>query len=514
MKNLFLIKTEDNKSIPKSKFHYTMKFFFFLCISVSILFTASTAWSAVYYIDYETGSDSNSGLSQSTPWKKCPGMVGFSGSYSHSAGDIFNFKRGVTWPSSCFQIWTISNSGTPGNYDEYTSTSTYAKLGYENILPKFDGGGNAYSVYWIKGADDARYVKISYLRFQNLGTETDPAPNRLLFFQRPYEVYIHHCEFKPYGGHGIVLSMDSTTSSNVGRVYIFNNDFEASSNFIECGNSNNGSYPLNGLYIYNNNFHDAKPANRNGDHCDGIHLYPNQYYLTNVEIHHNKFYGDMGGADSATSGQGLINCAYGTDGIKIYNNLIYFDNTSHPRDYYNFNYMIGVRYSKNIYIYNNTVVADANTDTAFAGAASCIELNKCTGTIEIKNNILSGAKMCINDQSQTAPFICDYNILHLDDDTSGWISWNNGTTFAEWQASGYDLHGSEVSSFSDLHFMDDMPPFDLQLKSDSPAINTGTDLSSIFTDDFSYRLRSSNSWDVGAYEGGIGPPKALRIVSN
>jgi len=522
--NCLLTRLNDqsaNNGASNNKLFSLWKLLIILFVSTLIIFSLSTAWSAKYYIDYETGLDSNDGLSESTPWKRSPGMAGFSGSYSHSAGDIFYFKRGVTWPSDCFQF-NIQYSGSQENYDEYTSSSVYAKLGCENILPKFDGGGTANSTYWINGGYSGReYVKISYLRFQNLGTETVPAPNRLLFFQRPYEIYIHHCEFKPYGAHAIVLNVDNATSPNVGKIYIYNNDFEASSNFIEFGNNGTGDYPGDGLYIYNNNFHDSKPANRNGDHCDGIHLFPNPYFLINVEIHHNKFYGDMGGSDAETSGQGLINCAYGVDGIKIYNNLIYFDNPSLLKDYYNFNYMIGVRYSKNIYIYNNTVVADANTDTTISGAMSCIELNHCTGTIEIKNNILSGAKMCINDQSQTAPFICDYNLLHLDDDMSGWISWNNGTTFAEWQASGHDVHGSEVSSFSEFHFVDDVPPFDLRLKSDSPAINTGTDLSSVFNDDFSNRLRPSNNWDIGAYEYALEhsytspiPPQGLRITSN
>ena len=60
----------------------------FLLLLLSI---ASAAHSATYYIDYTAADDSASRSTKSTPWKRCPGMVGFAGAYSHTAGDVFVF---------------------------------------------------------------------------------------------------------------------------------------------------------------------------------------------------------------------------------------------------------------------------------------------------------------------------------------------------------------------------------------------------------------------------------------
>jgi hypothetical protein len=69
------------------------------------------------YIDFANGSDSNAGT-KLAPWKLCPGMVGFAGSYSHAAGDQFIFKGGVTWNLGGVN-WTISNSGGSSSVRDY-----------------------------------------------------------------------------------------------------------------------------------------------------------------------------------------------------------------------------------------------------------------------------------------------------------------------------------------------------------------------------------------------------------
>lgn len=60
---------------------------------------------ATYYIDYASGSDANAGTSTGSPWKHCPSMEPFSGSYSHSDGDVFVFKGGVTWPNAALPLY-------------------------------------------------------------------------------------------------------------------------------------------------------------------------------------------------------------------------------------------------------------------------------------------------------------------------------------------------------------------------------------------------------------------------
>jgi len=71
--------------------------FFVAIISLAFVFPAM---GATYYIDYSIGLDANGGASTSGPWERHPYMQGFSGSYSHFAGNQFIFKGGLTWPAT------------------------------------------------------------------------------------------------------------------------------------------------------------------------------------------------------------------------------------------------------------------------------------------------------------------------------------------------------------------------------------------------------------------------------
>ncbi len=93
-------------------------------LGLVLLIAVIPASAATYYIDYASGNDANNGLTTSTPWKNAPGMDGFTASYSHSAGDIFIFKGGVTWNSSALPL-TIGYSGTSGNVDTYTTDESW-----------------------------------------------------------------------------------------------------------------------------------------------------------------------------------------------------------------------------------------------------------------------------------------------------------------------------------------------------------------------------------------------------
>lgn len=77
-------------------------------ISIALLFTSTlvTASASTYYIDY------------------APGMNGFEGSYSHTAGDRFVFKGGVTWPVSCFQMRIAAGGSSDSVRDRYESDQT------------------------------------------------------------------------------------------------------------------------------------------------------------------------------------------------------------------------------------------------------------------------------------------------------------------------------------------------------------------------------------------------------
>ena len=108
---------------------------FFRLITISnLLLGAGVCCAADYYIDSVDGSDSNSGLSTSSPWKS-HGKVE---SASLVAGDVVHFKKGSAFSGNI----RIRQSGTAAKPIRLTSYGT-------GELPKFtnpttrDASGNA-----------------------------------------------------------------------------------------------------------------------------------------------------------------------------------------------------------------------------------------------------------------------------------------------------------------------------------------------------------------------------------
>ena len=67
-----------------------------------------------FYVDYASGSDSNSGTSEASPWQHAPGMQGCSSrcaATTPQADDYYILKGGVTWPNSALP-WVFHWSGS------------------------------------------------------------------------------------------------------------------------------------------------------------------------------------------------------------------------------------------------------------------------------------------------------------------------------------------------------------------------------------------------------------------
>jgi hypothetical protein len=93
-------------------------------------------------------------------------MIGFSGNYSHQAGDRFIFKGGVSWSNACFPL-VVNGSGASNNPDYYGPDTSWFSGG-SWTRPKFDAGGTA-----ISGTvDDFIHFSASnpqsYVTFDNL----------------------------------------------------------------------------------------------------------------------------------------------------------------------------------------------------------------------------------------------------------------------------------------------------------------------------------------------------------
>jgi hypothetical protein len=64
--------------------------------SVMLIGDCLGANAATYYVDFGVGNDSNPGTVAS-PWKRCPGMVGWAGAAKLQPGDTVYFDRADTW---------------------------------------------------------------------------------------------------------------------------------------------------------------------------------------------------------------------------------------------------------------------------------------------------------------------------------------------------------------------------------------------------------------------------------
>ena len=105
---------------------------------------AGTTHAATYYVDYETGSDSNAGTSKTSPWKHAPGMLGLTPSNTSTGdgctgicsstpihpGDSVILKGGVIWPYTSLP-WNFNFSGN-------ATSSTYGCTGAGCIYIGYD----------------------------------------------------------------------------------------------------------------------------------------------------------------------------------------------------------------------------------------------------------------------------------------------------------------------------------------------------------------------------------------
>jgi len=182
-----------------------------LNLCVTSLFIVVPAFSATYYIDCTSGSDSNSGTSKTAPWKHAPGMNGSAAGVGPGAidsgngcggaicslpGTNFIFKGGVACTSGNFP-WTIREQGTGfGANVVYFGVDQTWYTGSSWARPIINlAGYNTSNGAAIQMAPDA-YLVIDNLEFTGLNFTTSSG-----------QTYINagsavHSEFKNLYMHG------------------------------------------------------------------------------------------------------------------------------------------------------------------------------------------------------------------------------------------------------------------------------------------------------------------------
>jgi hypothetical protein len=100
-------------------------------------------FAATYYVDYSSGSDSNSGTSKTSPWQNAPGMQTCANTCKSAVingGDSIILKGGVTWPNASF-MWNLPGGGT--GTPVYIGVDQTWYVGGAWARPVLNAGGSA-----------------------------------------------------------------------------------------------------------------------------------------------------------------------------------------------------------------------------------------------------------------------------------------------------------------------------------------------------------------------------------
>jgi hypothetical protein len=235
--------------------------------------------------------------------------------------------------------------------------------------------------------------------------------------------------------------------------------------------------------------------------------------MTNIQFYNNKMDGSWSNCTALYYSDG------DTSNTLIYNNIFATENTTAASGSGgNYFIRIGSSYGDTgiINILNNTFSSDSLAPLGYGlNMTGAIALGTfpsgTSSTVTIENNILSGPEIDVQGTlNGAATLTMDYN-LHNPNTGSGYgdLAYINGTQYkyanlVALHTAGYENNGMGSSSYASSY-----PGFvtvptgagtgNWQLRSSSPAVGAGADLSSSFTTDILGNTRQI-PWDMGAYE--------------
>lgn len=463
---------------------------------------------STYYIDFGAANDSANGTTTSTPWKRCPGMTGFAGSYSHSAGDSFIFKGGVSWTSGVFPI-TIANSGSFGNIDKYTTDHTYFSGGaWSQPIWNNQGSGNKSSGAGIV-LSSKDFVQLNDLNIINQGV-AGQSDGYGMALTDVHNFYFTSNTFAPQAKVGITASWANGTHTNVNFNY---NIVSNVSSFIWIAGEHTvpgGTCLIRWVNIIGNTLTDGHEQIVDGAHADGlVHFFATtngvaynfdpSTVFTNVVIAGNTVGGDWSngyGGDSSGGLSAMVFCE-ATCSAQIYNNVFSFSTLGGSSPVSNGDACFGMRsynYSR-VEIYNNTCVQ--NSTHLLQTGIACGNGDANSTTI-VKNNLVSGYNTAFEIIGTNGAVTCDYNLW---DCASGNLFADGFVSYATWVALGFDAHGILGTAPSVISW-----PSNLALQNGA-GVDAATSLSAIFATDRNGTSRpQGGAWDMGAYETSVDLP--------
>jgi hypothetical protein len=409
---------------------------------------------ATYYVK-NGGSDAADGLSDGNAWETLAKVNG----ESFSPGDTICFKKGSTFAGALVVTW----AGSSGSYITFTNYGTGA-------LPIIDP--TDWYAIGNYGQSSKDYIIIDGLDLY--GCTVDAG--------RPMS--IHNAD------HWIIRNC--VMRSSIGGLWFEScTDFDIYDNIIhDCGTTNFDAMWMTGAGGDDFDVHHNEIYNCHGN---GIAFED----VANSLIHHNYIHDND--FETAYAGLGVeSNC----DNVKVYHNLLH-DNDD--------GFCIIIN-SGGHEIYNNTCWGNG---TPVTYAIHLIDWEGDTPIDNIiKNNIFytpDGKEIIrIASAGNGTAFdemdnIWDHNILYGAGASSHVVTTEDSGdfTWAEWQAEGFEAHGQHTDPL-----LMNVSGDDYHLKSNSPAIDAGTDVG-LLTDLDGIPIGRGTAPDVGCYETLKGGPRRL-----
>jgi hypothetical protein len=516
-----------------------------MVIGSIFLFCSQVAYSATYYASNTNCSDSNPGTSTS-PWCHCPGLSGWTGSATLSAGDTVYFDNSSTWTSSSNQVLDVTggvtyigNTWGTGTRAVFKATGTLAfgviritsdDPTYETVVQGFEV--NANNQY-------ADGIQINRSGWSVALTGASKIVQNCL---------VHNVLSNGTAGYyqyGIMISPQSATTGVSNVQILFNTVHDIGRGAIMLYPGPNNTYTLDNVLVRGNSTYNTGQEGAGlGQGC----IIKNN--VSNATIEFNNFYGD-----NATYGTAIqINndvpsgSATGPIGLTIRYNILANTNGS--------NFYVqsqGVATTYQVDFYGNLVI------NAGLGYGAVIT-SSCIGSLAIRmyNNTFYGNWVEMDDYAATTTkMVFENNIIYaaagtvpLRDAYSKITSHSNnlyylagGGTLVTSGSNNYtssNLTTYEPTALSSNPLFTNIsnlptgsPPFTgftgtygvnmqpsengLSLQAGSPGISYGINLGSPYNGSINTVTRpSTGGWDLGAYEVGVvntvpNPPSNLSI---
>jgi hypothetical protein len=335
-----------------------------------------------YYVDYLSGSDSNSGTSKTAPWKTAPGMAcasGNSAAHSLTSTDEILLKGGVTWPPSCFQ-WNINSGGAgtpnktgyPGLYIGYDPTWNMSTVTSVRVLDPGNctagtklsvtltgGGGSGATATAQVEVDSSAAGDLEYVTVTNPGAGYTSNPSVNL------AVTSGSCNPLPVAAADIYSpAMDGGTGMQ-GDANNVPDELAVSSaaNYVTIDHIEFKNW----LYYNGSTYNSGSPTM--------IEVFSNHSELRNLYVHHFAEYGPANAANLAGARDAAHTAAISGDNA---NNILYNTITNS--------------------IFNNYESEAHGCDNPY-GSASCVQNTAIFGMATATNNIINGWRAGIYTQA-------------------------------------------------------------------------------------------------------------------